>query len=254
MVIDKPLVKKQFNSGLHTYEQHACVQYKVTTTLVDTLLELGIEHLEKVFEIGCGSGFLTQKLIKNLRIDTLSTNDISCTSQKHMQRIAQHNQRIIDFRCGDAESMPYPTDNNAIFTTSTIQWFSDVSAFFTKVSASLADHGLFAFSTFGTENYKEIRSITGVGLNYYTSDHLTEMLSSKFDILIKEEWKEVLEFDHPIKVLKHMKQTGVNGIKQGCFGKKQLTTFIDRYIQEFSNSANTVSLTYHPIIIIAKRK
>jgi len=80
------------------------------------------------------------------------------------------------------------------------------------------------------------------------------MLSGQFNILMSEEWVEAKEFDSPINVLRHIKQTGVNAIQQNYFGKQQLNDLIKGYHKQFSTITGGVSLTYNPIIIIAQKK
>jgi hypothetical protein len=56
-----------------------------------------------------------------------------------------------------------------------------------------------------------------------------------------------------MSVLKHLKNTGVNGIKSTTWSKEKLNTFENAYRQNFSDK-NEVTLTYEPITIIAKVK
>ena len=254
MVIDKVLVKRQFDNGLKTYDNCAQTQRNVVVELVQMVSEAGFDHFNKVFEVGCGSGLLTQKLLENFQIDKLLTNDITCASQEHMDRISAQNFRKIEFLCGDAEKIIFPQNNDAVFSSSTLQWFNGLPQFFDKVNASLNSKGLFAFSTFGSDNYKEIKSLTGAGLVYHKPEVLQAMLSQNFDILATKEWIEVMEFEHPINVLRHMKQTGVNGTRQKYFGREEMFEFTEKYAEKFITAHQTVTLTYHPIIIIAQKK
>lgn len=104
---------------------------------------------------------------------------------------------------------------------------------------------------------KEIRELTGNGLPYRSREELVKALSSHFDILHSEEELISLSFDNPLKVLYHLKQTGVTGISgtssQQLRTRRDLQLFSERYTQEFTQGTS-VSLTYHPIYIIAKRK
>lgn len=254
MLIDKVLVKRQFDNGLRTYDNCAQTQRNVATELVQMVHGAGFDLFKKVFEVGCGSGLLTQKLLENFQINKLTTNDITCSSQEHMNRIAAQNLKNIEFLCGDAEKITFPQNNDAVFSSSTLQWFNGLPQFFDKVNACLNQKGLFAFSTFGSDNYREIKSLTGSGLTYYQKEVLHEMLSQNFDILATKEWIEIMEFEHPVKVLRHMKQTGVNGTRQKYFGREEMFEFTEKYAEQFSTTNETVTLTYHPIIIIAQKK
>ena len=137
---------------------------------------------------------------------------------------------------------------------------------------------------------KEIRELTGNGLPYRSREELEVALSPHFDILYSEEELIPLSFEDPIKVLYHLKQTGVNGLStqssptgkqendlcssdnnsknnsrtnsknnsknnlpQQQWTRRDLQLFCERYTQEFTQGTS-VSLTYHPIYIIAKKK
>jgi malonyl-CoA O-methyltransferase len=110
---------------------------------------------------------------------------------------------------------------------------------------------------------KEIRELTGKGLPYRSREELEAALSLHFDILYSEEELIPLSFEDPMKVLYHLKQTGVNGLsaqsslypkhEKQTWTRRDLQHFCERYTQEFTQGTS-VSLTYHPIYIIAKKK
>ncbi len=252
--IDKVLVKKQFDCGLNTYSQEALVQKYIAKQLMFELCSLNLPSHSRLFEIGCGTGFLTQNVIEHLKVDELIVNDIASTSKRKIQELEMRYGNHIKFIEGDAEEIDFPQQLDAAISGSTIQWFKNKQHFFDKVYKSLKPNGVLAFSSFGCDNYKEIKLLTGVGLDYLCLNELTEMLSDKFKILSSSEWLEEKEFDTPINVLRHMKQIGVNGIRQSYFGKKQLNDFTEAYQQQFSNDSGSVKLTYNPIMIIAQKK
>lgn len=253
-MIDKTLIKKQFDCGLNTYSREAMVQKRIANELILELSSLSVPRNIRLFEIGCGTGFLTQKIIENIEFDELIVNDITNTSMSKIQELTDKYNVPVRFIKGDAEEIDYPTQLDAVLSSSTIQWFKNKQHFFDKVYNCLKPDGIFAFSTFGCDNFKEIKSLTGVGLEYQNLQEITEMLSHNFRIVSGSEWIEKKEFDTPLSVLRHIKQTGVNAIRQTHFGKQQLLSFTENYKQRFSTSRNKVSLTYNPIIIIAQKK
>ncbi len=254
ITIDKTLVKKQFNYGLNTYNDAAIVQKRIAQKLVLELSNIGIPAHSHLFEVGCGTGFLTKKVIEAFEFDDFIVNDISTTAKLKIQEINKYQSKAINFLEGDAEEIDFPKNINAIISSSTIQWFKNKKSFFNKVHQSLNPNGIFAFTTFGCDNFKEIKRITGVGLEYQCLNDLIGMLSNQFDILMCNEWIEIKTFDSPFNVLRHIKQTGVNAIQQSYFGKKELKNFTEGYYKHFSINMNKVSLSYNPIIIIAQKK
>lgn len=254
IAIDKTLVKKQFNCGLNTYNETAVVQKQIAEKLIFELTSIGMPTQSRLFEVGCGTGFLTKNVIEAFEFDEFIVNDISTTAKYKIQELDKYNNKHIKFIEGDAEEIDFPQNLNAIISSSTIQWFKNKKEFFNKVHENLKPNGIFAFSTFGCDNFKEIKSLTGVGLEYECLEELTGMLQEQFNILMCMEWIETKTFDSPLSVLRHIKQTGVNAIQHSYFGKKELNEFTEGYYKHFSNNRNDVRLSYNPIIIIAQKK
>ena len=50
----------------------------------------------------------------------------------------------------------------------------------------LKSGGILAFTTFSPDNFKEVRSFTGLSLEYKTFDELKEILSEKYKIYIRK--------------------------------------------------------------------
>lgn len=88
---------------------------------------------------------------------------------------------------------------------------------------------------------------------YLSLEELKEALRSDYELLYCHEEKLSLSFQSPMDVLKHLKATGVTGIRQSQWTKGSLATFCNRYQEIYSQPDHTVRLTYHPIYIIAKK-
>ena len=69
-----------------------------------------------------------------------------------------------------------------------------------------------------------------------------------------EDYEKTCLFKSPIDVLRHIKDTGVNGVSDSYFGKKALLDFQQKYQTAYSIKNEGVGLTWHPILFIAKRK
>ena len=141
-----------------------------------------------------------------------------------------------------------------IATASTVQWFDNLPAFLNRTQEMLAAGGRLALSTFGPDNFEEIRATTGDGLVYYTSAELAGLLKQAgLTIEEQKEYARRLEFGSPTDVLRHIKATGVNAIRKTRWTPRRLTDFETLYRSRFSTSSGTVTLTYHPILIVARK-
>jgi len=160
----------------------------------------------------------------------------------------------VSFLPCDAETLDFPQGTDLITSCSTLQWFADTERFFARCHHFLSDGGILAFSTFGKKNMREIHTLTGHGLEYLSLDNLKVLLSPRFEILYAEEEIVSLSFGTPLEVLRHLKQTGVTGTEKRVWTRGRLQSFCDEYIRMCGNDDRSVSLTYHPIYVIARKR
>ncbi|MCH4895926.1 malonyl-ACP O-methyltransferase BioC [Marinilabiliaceae bacterium JC040] len=255
MKIDKDIIIKNFSKSKNTYDDNAVIQKFICSRLMDIVDAHCSCSLDKVFEIGCGTGLLTKMLVKEFEVNDLILNDIApdLINSKLISYIKE-NVQTLSFIHGDAEQISFPEDYDLLLSASTIQWFNDLDSFFEKAAKQLNKDGLFIFSTFGKKNFYELKDITGNGLNYLDRKLIEEKLVSNFDILYFYEEKKKMLFKTPMDVLNHLKKTGVNGLKTNkIWTKSDLKRFSKDYVNKFSEK-DSVHLTYAPIYFVCKKK
>lgn len=249
--MNKELIAQRFAKAADTYTGEAHVQHRIAHKMIGLLEQyLSDAAPKRIVEFGCGTGIYSRLLIRSLQPEQLILNDL-CSEMGNS--CADLLGERVAFVSGDAEQLSFPRYTELITSCSTLQWFEHPEAFFRRCSSSLSAHGYFAFTTFGKENMKEIRQLTGNGLTYRSRQELEAALAPLYDIVYSEEELIPLTFDAPMQVLHHLKQTGVTGIATHCWTRSRLQQFCDQYVRQFSRDAS-VSLTYHPIYIIAKKK
>ena len=142
-----------------------------------------------------------------------------------------------------------------IVSCSVMQWFEDPERFIRRCHDLLTPGGILALSTFGPDNLREVKDITGSGLDYPPLERLRQMLSSAgLETVAAEEESIVLDFPSAIDVLRHLKHTGVNGIIRTSWTPARLASFSDEYLLRFGTPDGNVTLTYHPVYLIARRQ
>ncbi|MDO4780233.1 MAG: malonyl-ACP O-methyltransferase BioC [Bacteroides sp.] len=252
--MDKELIKKRFAKAKNTYNQHATVQKQVADKMINLISNVCKSDIDNALEIGCGTGFLTERLVNNLQINTLLVNDISEEMVAECMKLEQNGVSMGSI-VGDAESIQMPSDLCLIASCSTIQWFTDPSLFLNTACNNLKKGGVIAISSFGKSNMKELKEVTNSGIAYKSLSELTDIIGKQCDIITAEEEELTMEFDTPIDVLRHIKSTGTNGLKaKSTFSSTQgIESFSRKYSSLFS-TPNGVSLTYNPIYIIAKKR
>ncbi len=246
--MDKRLIAERFARARDTYSQEARVQQQVAEKMMRLLPDIRFRH---IVEFGCGTGSYSRILLHQLQPETLLLNDLCPEMKEGLTDLLL--QDAVQFMPGDAEVLEFPEKTDLITSCSTLQWFNNPKRFFARCHSFLTDNGYLAFSTFGAENMREIRTLTGHGLDYLPVEKLNELLSPYFETVYAEEEIVPLPFATPLQVLQHLKQTGVTGTEKKIWTRGRLQAFCNGYIGQFSQDGN-VSLTYHPIYIIARKK
>lgn len=249
-MIDKEKVKDKFKKSLKTYTNEAFVQKQMALNLKDKLIENCGDNFNSIFEIGCGTGILTEILIKSLDFKEYRANDL-------VEQCLEFVKPFIDelhFFPGDAEDENLITNSqDLIISNAVFQWFLNLENVFKTLSKKLNKDGILAFTTFTKDNLKEVRSITNSGLPYKSKDEILKISKPYFNCEFNEQDEITLFFKSPMEVLKHFKKTGVTAIGSKTMGSKELKEFIYKYEKQFGNEGS-VSLTYTPMTFIFRRK
>ncbi len=251
--IDKDLLRKRFRCASKTYNTHAVVQKQMAGVLADSAQQYIPAKAGKMFELGCGTGLLTQEMVRRFRPVTYGANDLVAEVEEGLCEIVKQNSMAsFEFFQGDAENIPIPQKQNVICSGATIQWIQDLDAFFIRMSESLCENGFLAISSFDVENFKEVKTLTGQGIDYLPMQDVFMYASKYFKVLKNESWERTLWFDTPKDVLKHMRFTGVNAVSNIKWGKSDLAQFESGY--ELYRKTQGCPLSYHPFVLILQRK
>jgi len=253
--IDKSQIARRFAQARQSYAEHAVVQKQICQQLLQLMQQYLLStSLNRVFEIGCGSGNLSYLLMQGFEIKHLFLNDLYLEVQQHFQ--AKEN---LEWQIGDVEQLDFPQSLDLIASSSALQWISDLDAVFKKSAAALVENGYLCFSTFGQQNLQEIKALTGQGLDYLPLEAIqNKLIQQGFEILHLSESLETLSFSHPKAVLQHLKATGVTATaSQHRWSKQSLQQFYQDY-QQFSeldqSGQRHYPLSYHPIYCIARSR
>ncbi|NJM14587.1 MAG: malonyl-ACP O-methyltransferase BioC [Bacteroidales bacterium] len=252
-IIHTDLVKDRFSRSFVNYNQEAVVQKQIAARMGHLLQGAMPKRVGCLLEIGCGTGFLTHQLVNSFLVEKYYLNDLAENAIHEVEK--NMGQANFTFVAGDAEvTASLPGSLDAIVSSSTFQWFKNIALFFRGCTTLLNPDGMLAFATFGPKNFEQIWHTLHIGLHYQPLNQLLNALGPYFHIIHAEEWQQSELFASPAEVLRHIKLTGVNGIARHRFSKARLLRFGEEYCSLFSKDGCRVELTYHPIIIIAKKK
>ncbi|WP_430814799.1 malonyl-ACP O-methyltransferase BioC [Carboxylicivirga sp. RSCT41] len=250
--VDKALLKKRFGSAITTYDAHADVQRQMAIKLVKMAKPVLSHQQPDVLELGCGTGLLTEQIVKEFALNNYVGNDL-VDEVSHLNRSILGNRiRHYDFIAGDAEMLEFPKMQDSIWSGATIQWITQLPRFFGKLSSVVKTGGYLVLSSFGPDNYHEIKSITGNGIDYQVKEQICTAAAGHFELVAFQEWQERMWFDKPADVLRHMRYTGVNSVTHCQWSKGAMQAFNLAY--EAFAQTNAYPLTYHPYLMIFKKK
>ena len=247
---DAQEVGKSFEKSFARYGKTALVQKRIASRLAQlTLKRVNSGEVKRVLEIGAGTGFLTEILAAEIKNAHWFLNDLSERSFDYVGRIFETPPTFI---AGDAQIQELPSDIDLIVSSSCFQWFDSLGDFIEKLARSSSKNSIMAFSTFLPDNFREIRALTGKGLNYVGIVGIEAMLKrAGFELLCAEAETVKLEFEKPVDVLKHLRDTGVTGTFSEFWTPSKMKIFSRQYL-DFFPSEKGVVLTYRPAYFISK--
>ena len=239
------LLKHKFEKSLETYNNNAIVQKDLAQKLALEVSNIKSEY-ENILELGCGSGLLTNEIVRKIKFNQYYANDLVEKSQNYIKKIVPN----CKFYIGDAKKINPSQKMDLIISNAMFQWFENLEKASDSFKTILNKDGILAFSTFTPENYKEIKEITGLALKYKTKDEITDIFSKNYKILCIEEFNKKIKFKTPLELLAHMKNTGVNSLSSSHWTIKEVKDFCDKYKEKYPD----ISLTYAGIILVCIKK
>ncbi|MBR4598000.1 MAG: malonyl-ACP O-methyltransferase BioC [Opitutales bacterium] len=245
-------VGKSFEKSFAIYEKSARVQKRIAERLAHlTLKRVNAGEVKSVLEIGVGTGFLTEILASEIKNAHWYLNDLSARSIDYVRGIFETPPTFI---AGDAQIQELPANMDLIVSSSCFQWFDSLGDFIERLAKISSKNAVMAFSTFLPDNFREIRALTGKGLNYVGIVGIEAMIKrAGFELLCAEAETIKLNFKKPADVLRHLRDTGVTGTFAEFWTPSKMKAFSRQYTDFFSD-AGGVSLTYRPAYFVAKYK
>ena len=167
----KRAVGASFGASASTYDEHAFLQREIADRLFERMQYIKLEP-SRVLDIGCGTGYATQKLRERYPMATLLALDIApdmlfaardkaahskAARQSMIKRLfgKQHDR---EYLCGDAESLPLAGASIDLAVSNLALQWTDPECVAKEAARVLTPQGLFMFTTFGPDTLKELRA------------------------------------------------------------------------------------------------
>ena len=244
-ILNSKTIKKQFEKSLDKYDENAVIQKDLAKKLMNETAKIRTDF-PIILELGAGTGILTKQIKSHLIFQKFYANDLLEKSKNYVQKIIPD----ANFIHGSASRIKPPVKADLIISNAMFQWFYNLSDAINYCKKFLNNDGILAFSTFGRENFRELKEISGLTLNYLSKDEIMRILEPEFEILHTDEYTQIMDFESPLELLSHMKNTGVNSLASNIWTIKDVKNFCEKYLEKY----DTPHLTYNPVIIIAKLK
>ena len=104
---------------------------------------------ESILDLGCGDGYLTQRLA--------ASGAIVLGVDSSPQMVAAAKERGVDARCVSGEALPFDQQFDAVFSNAALHWMSDHDAVLQGVHRALKPGGRFVAECGGQGNIAAIR-------------------------------------------------------------------------------------------------
>ena len=246
MQLNPKLVKKQFEKSMPEYDKNAVVQKLMAEKLISSLTAAAGSNFDNILEAGAGTGLLTKQTAARLTFKKYYANDIVEKAENYLKSILSD----CIFICGNAQKIKPPVKMDLIISNAMFQWFSNPDKVLAYYRTLLNPSGIIAFSTFSPDNFKEIKNVCNLALDYKEPDEIRSILEKNYNVLHLEKFECKLNFTNPLEVLAHMKNTGVNSLCTKHWWIIDVKEFCEKYKKFYPD----LTLTYSPIIIVAEKK
>ncbi|MBX2849751.1 MAG: malonyl-ACP O-methyltransferase BioC [Acidiferrobacterales bacterium] len=248
-------IQHSFLRALSSYDEQAVVQKKCASTLIQHLENRRLKRpLSRVFEFGCGTGFLTKQLFQSFCIGDFITNDL--VEECHAYLPAE----TIEFIAGDIDQIAIPANCDLICAGSSIQWSSNIAKLLSHITESLNRYGYLALSSFSSDHFKQLTALEmdqnsekQTRLSYWPAETWQKILEPNYNIELLESEETTLWFNSVREVLLHLRLTGVNGVAGQTWSQQKLADFEKKYHNKFAQNQK-IPLSYKPIYIVASKK
>ncbi len=238
-MLDKKITRMHFERAAESYDGAAVLQREIAKRMGQRL-DYIIQQPKRVLDVGCGTGYITEDLLKRYPKAEIVALDLAHSMARKTQLHGTwlRKPKVV---CADAESLPLAENSiEMIISSLMLQWSNDLNKVFTGFHHVLAPNGLLLFSTFGPETLTEIRqSWSKVDNHPHTSDFPDmheigdALLQAGFQDPVTDMEMITMTYSNVRQLMRDIKQIGASNTdskrSKGLMGKARLKAFENAY-------------------------
>ncbi len=163
-MIQRQEIEKNFSRAAAGYKRYAVLQKNSAATLAEYLFEKTGAEPENILELGCGTGFLSEHLVRKYPYARFTFVDISAAMLEQCRSNLENKFADIEPRAEyicrdlrDAVSNAEPA-KDMIVSGLTLQWIADLEKLLENCRRILRSGGILAFSTLTEDTFRNVRA------------------------------------------------------------------------------------------------
>lgn len=248
----KKQIRQNFSDAAGHYNRWAEAQRKSADRLVSLLPE---KTYEEVLDLGCGTGFLIDGLMRSFAPKAVTGIDFA-PSMVAVCRQLWPGQRFI---CVDAEEFEPSGAYDLIASSFTFQWIEDIPSTLGKYVSYLKPGGMLALAIPVKGSLAELRqaSLRANGrplptLEFPEPESILDIFTGMTSCLFQYHLEDVSAcFDQPLDVLKSLKGIGASFGAGPAYNVGEMRNLIKAYGNDYCKEKGGYPLTYKVLFLIA---
>ena len=252
--IDKQAVANSFSKAAKHYDQFAQLQRDIGNVLLDKM-NLDIEKpniVKKIVDLGCGTGYFTEKLSHQFPNSEITCFDLS---EAMLKQVEKRQVKNVNFQQGDIDYLPFQANSlDLIYSNLVVQWSNDLKQCLRQIHTSLKPGGRCYLSTLITGTLVELTQAwkmvdqhphTNSFLSLQNIENMIAELPLDHVKLTTE--THTLYYDNVIEVMRALKGIGANhvhGHQSAKVAGRQIMKQLQLGYLPFMNEQGQLKLTY----------